>query len=134
MKFLKSRSVGFWLSAVAAILAIVSFIYYCVADAGETAYNNDYTVIVGILILVAIACEAVVTIVPKLDFLKILSVFCYGISVVLMIDGRVTWFVAIQASASDAFWQNSIVVALVLIAISTVVAIVSGFMRQTAKQ
>lgn len=133
IKFLKSRPAAFWISLLAAVTAIVSFILYCVADAGENAYNNDMTVVVGLLILVAIVCDALSAVKPQLDFCKIISAICYGVSTVLVISGRVVWFTAVAASASDAFWQNSIVAALVLIAISTVAAVISGFMRQTLK-
>ncbi len=133
IKFLKSRPAAFWISLLAAVTAIVSFILYCVADAGENAYNNDMTVVVGLLAIVAIACDAIDAVKPKFDFCKIISAFCYGIATVLIISGRVVWFTAVAASASDAFWQNSIVAALVLIAISTVAAVISGFMRQTLK-
>lgn len=128
-KFVKDRTVGYWLALGAAIALLITDIIFIATDFGD----RTFSLVTFLLILAGVAIEIVYVVLDMkvLDFLPVLSCVCYGVAL-----GQ-HWNLGL-ATLSDV-WNGVVFVggnstaALafgIVFAVCTVAAIVSCFLKQ----
>ena len=128
-RFVKGRTVGYWLALAAAVVFLVADIIFIATDSKD----RTFSLLTFLFILVGVVLEIAYVVLDKrfLDFLPILSCACYGVAL-----GK-HWFLGLE-TLSDV-WNGVVFVggnakaALIfgiIFAVCTLVAIVSCFMKQ----
>lgn len=128
-RFVKDRTVGYWLALAASVIMLVADIIFIATDLGDRTFSY----ITFVFVLLGVAIEVVYVAFDKkyLDFLPIISCVCYGVAV-----GQ-HWKLGL-ATLSD-LWNgvnfvggnyNAAIAFGVIFVVCTVAAIVSCFMKQ----
>lgn len=128
-KFVKDRTVGYWLAVAAAAVLFIADIIFIATDVGD----RTFSVVTFVFVLLGVASEIVYIVLDKkiLDFLPVLSCAFYGVSVGMHWNlglGTLSdvWngvtFVGGDPTAALSFG--------IIFTICTVAAVISCFMKQ----
>lgn len=128
-KILRDRTLGFWIGAAAAVLALITAVIYGI----YSGWNDTFSITVLILLLAGVVCEGLVF-VSDMAFLPALPAIFYGAAFVALILDRIPMFVDyingifILSGSNHILWL--VILILVLLLICTVGGCISSFSEQ----
>lgn len=127
-EFLRKKSIGFYIMAVAAVAAIVSIVRFLL-----WAPSNNTMDIWVLLPLIAGLVLNLILLVKDSDYLMILTTICYGFSVMKLLSNSVGSFVdAFQGinMFGDATQVNTIISISIVLGVCVLLTIAACFMKR----
>lgn len=129
-KRFENKAAGFWLGGAAAVLALAGLLSFVIAAIyGSGMVTRDAVPEAAVCVLFGVAAEVLAAGNVKWEFWKLFSPIAYFAALMFLAVNRMGYVTSL-AGKSGNYLQPSIVLAVALLLLSSVLALVSVFLRE----